>query len=89
MTGVFPDFGAVGGQDLILHTLGALLTVVLVFAVLMLLVSAIVWAVASSHGNIQAASRGRTGVLVALGAAAMAGAGVAWMNFLIDAGSHI
>ena len=39
--GVFPDFGAVGGRDLILQVLGALLTVVLIFAVLMLLVSAI------------------------------------------------
>ena len=45
--GVFPDFGAVGGRDLILEVLGALLTVVLIFAVLMLLVSAIVWAVAA------------------------------------------
>ena len=75
--GVFPDFGAVGGRDLILQVLGALLTVVLIFAVLMLLVSAIVWAIAAVHGNYQGASRGRIGVLVALGAAALAGAGVA------------
>ena len=59
--GVFPDFGAVGGRDLILQVLGALLTVVLIFAVLMLLVSAIVWAIAAVHGNYQGASRGRIG----------------------------
>ena len=85
--GVFPDFGAVGGRDLILQVLGALLTVVLIFAVLMLLVSAIVWAVAAAHGNYQGASRGRIGVLVALGAAALAVAGVAWLNFLVNVGS--
>mgnify|MGYP001756621586 FL=1 len=86
---VFPDFDAIGGRDAILQVLGALLTVVLVFSVLMLLVSVIVWAVASAHGNHQAASRGRAGALVAVGAAALAGAGVGWMNFLIDVGSGI
>lgn len=87
--GVFPDFDAVGGRTLILQTLGALLTVVLIFSVLMLLVSAITWAIASSHGNAQAAARGRAGVLVALGAACLSGAGVAWMNFLIHVGTTI
>lgn len=86
---VFPDFDAVGGKTEILQVLGALLTVVLIFAVLMLLVSAIVWAIASSHGNLQAASRGRTGVLVSIGAAALAGAGVAWVNFLVQVGSTV
>jgi len=86
---VFPDFDGIGGQAAILQVLGALLTVVLIFAVLMLLISAIIWAVASSHGNYQSASRGRTGVLVSLGAAALAGGGVAWLNFLVDVGNTI
>ena len=86
---VFPDFDAVGGREAILKVLGALLMVVLVVAVLMLLISAIVWAIASSHGNVQAAMRGRTGVFVALGTAALAGAGVAWVNFLVDVGTSI
>jgi len=86
---VFPDFDAVGGRDAIMQALGALLTVVLIFSVLMLLVSVIVWAVAAAHGNQQAASRGRTGALVALGAAALAGAGVGWLNFLVSVGSGI
>lgn len=86
---VFPDFDAVGGREAMLKVLGALLTVVLVIAVLMVLISAIVWAIASSHGNVQAATRGRAGVFVALGTAAVAGAGVAWMNFLVDVGTTI
>ncbi|PCC16856.1 DUF6112 family protein [Brevibacterium aurantiacum] len=83
---VFPDFDAIGGRDLILEVLGALLTIVLVAAVLSLLVSAILWALGAGNGNYRLAQTGRVGVLVSLGVAALAGAGVAWMNFLIDLG---
>lgn len=86
---VFPDFDAVGGSELILDVLGALLTIVLVFSLLMLLVSIIAWALGASTGNTQVAARGRTGVLVALGASVLAGGAVVWMNFLIDVGSTI
>lgn len=86
---VFPDFDALGGSDLIFTTLGALLTVVLVFALLMLLVSIIAWALGAASGSVQVASRGRIGTLVALGAATLAGAGVALMNFLIEVGTSI
>lgn len=86
---VFPDFDAVGGTDLILDVLGALLTIALVFSLLMLLVSVIAWALGASTGNTQVASRGRTGVLVALVGATLAGGAVVWMNFLLDVGSTI
>ena len=86
---VFPDFEAVGGSDLIMEVLGALLTIVLVFALLMLLVSIIAWAIGASTGNTQVATRGRTGMLVALGASILAGGAVVWMNFLIDVGDTI
>lgn len=86
---VFPDFGALGGEDLIYDILGALLTFVLVFSLLMLLVSAIVWAVGASTGSMPLAARGRTGVLVSLGGAALGGAGVSLLNFLVDIGSTI
>jgi hypothetical protein len=33
--------------------------------------------------------RARTGLLVAVGATALAGAGVAWMNFLIGVGQQL
>ncbi|MFV0405480.1 MAG: DUF6112 family protein [Propioniciclava sp.] len=83
---VFPDFDAVGGRELILEVLGALLTIVLVAAVLSLLVSAILWALRSGNGNYRLAATGRVGVLISFGAAGLAGAGTAWMNFLIDLG---
>lgn len=86
---VYPDFDAVGGRSTLISIVGALLTITLIVAVLMLVICAIVWAVAAAHGNFQSASRGRTGVLVALGAAALAGAGVAWLNFLLNLGSTL
>lgn len=86
---VFPDFGGVGGTAELRDIVGALLMFVLVIAVLMLIVCAIVWAVASSSGNYQAATKARTGLWVAIGAAALAGAGVAWVNFLLDIGTQL
>ncbi len=77
------------GRSTLISIVGALLTITLIVAVLMLVICAIVWAVAAAHGNFQSAARGRTGVLVALGAAALAGAGVAWMNFLLNVGSSL
>ena len=86
---VFPDFGGVGGAADLRAIVGALLMFVLVTAVLMLIVCAIVWAIASAHGNHHAATRARTGLWVAVGAAALAGAGVAWLNFLLDVGTQL
>ena len=86
---VFPDFDGLGGIGDLRAVAGALLTFVLIVAVLMLILSAIIWVIATAHGNYAAASRARTGVLVALGAAALAGGGVAWMNWLINLGQQI
>jgi len=89
MASVFPDFGAVDGASQLKTVIGALLTFVLIIAVLMLIVCAITWAVSSAHGNYQNATKARTGLFVALGAAALAGAGVAWLNFLIGVGASL
>ena len=86
---VFPDFGGVGGAGQLRSIVGALLMFVLIVAVLMLIVSAIVWAIASAHGNYQAAGKARAGLWVSVGAAALAGAGVAWVNFLLDVGTRL
>ena len=86
---VFPDFDGLGSIGDLRAVIGALLTFVLIVAVLMLIVSAIVWAIAAANGNHAIASKGRTGVLVALGAAVLAGGGVAWMNWLIALGDQL
>ncbi|AZH79054.1 hypothetical protein CSX12_11620 [Microbacterium sp. Y-01] len=86
---VFPDFGGVSGAADLREVVGALLMFVLVTGVLMLVVCAIIWAIASSSGNYQAATKARIGLFVAVGAAALAGAGVAWLNFLLGVGTQL
>jgi hypothetical protein len=89
ITAIYPNFGGVGGRSTLESIVGALLTITLIVAVLMLIICAIVWAISSTHGNYQAATRGRVGVFVSLGGAALAGAGVAWVNFLLNLGSTL
>lgn len=86
---VFPDFEGLSGIAELREIAGALLMFVLVVAVLMVIVSAIAWAVGSAHGNYQMAAKGRIGVLVSLGGAILAGAGVAWINWLISVGEQL
>ena len=86
---VFPDFEGLSGITELREIVGALLMFVLVVAVLMLIVSGIIWGIASSHGNQASAAKGRTGVLVCLGAAILAGGAMTWMNWLIDLGGQL
>lgn len=86
---VFPDFGAVGGAEELQNIVGALLTFVLIISVLMMIITSVTWALASANGHFQTAVRARTGLWVACSAAALAGAGVAWVNFLIGIGSTL
>ncbi|UOQ61519.1 DUF6112 family protein [Leucobacter rhizosphaerae] len=86
---VFPDFGAVGASGEFASVIGALLTYVLIGAVLTLLISATIWTIAAHTGNPYTAQKARIGVLVALGTAALAGAGIAWANFLLTIGDSL
>jgi hypothetical protein len=86
---IFPDFGAVGGATDLKSIVGALLSFVLIIAVLMMIISGVIWALASANGHFQTATRARTGLWVACGAAVLAGAGVAWVNFLLGVGSTL
>ncbi|WP_166998371.1 DUF6112 family protein [Paramicrobacterium fandaimingii] len=86
---VFPDFSGLDGIGDLKQVIGAALMIVLIVAVLMMIVSAIIWAIAASTGNYTASTKGRAGVLIALGAAVLAGAGVAWVNWLIKLGGQL
>ena len=48
---VFPDFDSLGGIGDLKVVIGAMLTIILIVAVLMTIVSSIIWAIASSTGN--------------------------------------
>ena len=86
---VFPDFGSMGGIGDLKVVIGAMLTIILVVAVLMIIVSAIIWAISTSIGNPTVAAKARAGVFVALGAAILAGGGVTWLNWLIQVGEQL
>ena len=55
---VFPDFDGLSGISELREVAGALLMFVLVVAVLMLIVSAICWAIGAANGNYQVATKG-------------------------------
>ena len=86
---VGPDFGAVGASGELRKIVGALLTFGLLIAVLMVVVCAATWAIASSSGSWQAASKAKTGLFVAIGGAVLIGGGLAWANWLLGLGESL
>jgi steroid 5-alpha reductase family enzyme len=86
---IFPDIGGVAAAADLERVIGALVTFVLVVAVLMTIVCSVSWALARNMGNSRTADRARTGVLVAVGAALAAGGMTAWLNTLTDIGSSL
>ena len=84
-----PGFDSMSGIGDLKVVIGAMLTIILICAVLMIIISAIIWAIATSTGNPGAATKARAGVFVALGAAVLAGGGVTWMNWLIQLGEQL
>jgi len=87
--GVGPNFGAVGGAGDLRAIVGALLTYALVVAVLMLVISATTWAIASSSGSWRTAQKAKVGCFVAVGGATLTGAALTWANWLLDVGAHL
>jgi len=86
---VAPDFGAVAAATALPDVVGSLLTIALVTAVGLLIVCAVTWAIASGSGAWHTAARARSGVLVAVGGAALTGGALAWTNYLLDVGAHL
>ena len=68
---------------------GALLTFGLVAAVAGIAISAIAWAIGSHSGNPHVAGKGKSGVLVALGAAFLIGGATFLVNFFNTQGGHL
>ena len=84
-----PDFGAVGSSSTLSHLVGALLAYGLLTAVLMVVVCAAMWALASAHGSWHAATKAKTGIVVALAGAVLTGGALAWANWLLDLGATL
>lgn len=86
---VGPDFSAVNRADDVRAIVGALLTYGLIVAVLMLVISAMTWALASSSGGWHTAQKAKLGCFVAIGGATLTGGALAWANWLLDIGAHL
>ena len=86
---VGPNFGAVGGSGQLRAIVGALLTYGLLIAVLMLVVSAATWAIASGSGSWQAAQKAKAGCFVAIGGAVLTGSALSWANWLLGLGADL
>lgn len=89
MIDIEPNTNGLPGIAALQSVVGALMTVGLICAVLGVIVSAIVWALGANSSNPQLAGRGKTGVLVALGAAIICGASVAAVNFFWTVGQTV
>lgn len=89
MIDIDPNTNGLPGIDAFQTIVGALMTVGLICAVLGVIVSSIVWAFGANSSNPQLAGRGKTGVLVALGAAVLCGAAVAAVNFFWTVGQQV
>ncbi len=84
-----PDFGALGADASLRHLVGALLTYGLLTVVLMVVVCAAMWALATAQGSWHAGTKAKTGLLVALGGAVLTGGPLAWANWLLDLGAQL
>jgi hypothetical protein len=84
-----PNGTGLPGIEQLRTIVGAVMTVGLILSVLALIVAAIVWGFGANSSNPHLASRGKTGVLVACGAAIICGAAVTLVNFFWNIGQTV
>jgi hypothetical protein len=84
-----PNTTGLPGIEALRTIVGAIMTVGLILSVLALLIAAIVWGFGSHSSNPHLAGRGKTGVIVACGAAILCGAAVTLINFFWNVGQSV
>lgn len=89
MIDIDPNGTGLPGIEQLRTIVGAVMTVGLILSVLALIVAAIVWGFGANSSNPHLASRGKTGVLVACGAAIICGAAVTLVNFFWNIGQTV
>ena len=89
MIDIDPNGTGLPGIEQLRTIVGAVMTVGLILAVLALIIAAIVWALGSNSSNPHMAGRGKTGVLVAAGAALLIGAANAIVTFFSGVGALV
>jgi hypothetical protein len=86
---IAPNTDGVPGIAALQRIVGGLLTLGLVAAVAGVALSSIAWAIGSHSSNPHVAGRGKTGVLVSVGAAMLIGAANTLVNFFSSAGAAV
>ncbi|MHB1808114.1 MAG: DUF6112 family protein [Solirubrobacteraceae bacterium] len=86
---ISPNSTGLPGISALQTLVGAVMTVGLILSVLALVIAAVVWGFGSHSANPHLAGRGKTGVLVACGAAIITGGAVAFVNFFWTVGKGI
>lgn len=86
---ISPNTSGLPGIGELETIVGALLTVGLIASVAGLLLSTVVWAVASHSGNVHLVSRAKGGVVVSAVAAMLTGGAVALITFFSHAGAAL
>ncbi|TWE13079.1 DUF6112 family protein [Rudaeicoccus suwonensis] len=86
---ISPNSNGLPGISALQTIVGAVMTVGLILSVLALIVAAVAWAFGSHSANPHLATRGKTGVLIACGAAILCGGAVAFINFFWHVGQGI
>ena len=89
MIDINPNGTGLPGIEQLRVIVGAVMTIGLVLSVLALIVAAIVWGFGANSSNPHLASRGKTGVMVACGAAIICGAAVTLVNFFWTVGQSV
>ncbi|WP_407343547.1 DUF6112 family protein [Pengzhenrongella phosphoraccumulans] len=87
--GVTSNTTGLPGLTQLRDIVGAMLTFGLVVCVAALVASAVVWGFGSNSGNPHLAGRGKSGVVVAAGAALLIGAANAIVTFFSNAGNLV
>ena len=87
--GIVANGSCLPGLAQLRQIVGALLTFGLVACVAALVIAAVVWGFGSNSGNPHLAGRGKSGVLVAAGAALLIGAANAIVTFFSNVGATI
>ncbi|MGO1316497.1 MAG: DUF6112 family protein [Cellulomonadaceae bacterium] len=86
---VTPNSDGLPGIEQLRTIVGAVMTIGLILAVLALIISALVWAYGSRSSTPHLATQGKSGVLIALGAAVLCGASVTLVNFFWNVGQSV
>lgn len=86
---IAPNDDGLPGLPQLKVIVGAVMTFGLALSVLALLIAAVVWGFGANSANPHLASRGKLGVLIAIGAALLCGASVALINFAWGVGQTV